>query len=87
MSETPIYRILLIKLFVSIINNTKENSKKFEKKIYFFKSDNKVNIKFIYYGFMSIKLNVIRYKGKLFQRNKKYRIKNKLCFYYGKSDY
>ena len=36
---------------------------------------------------MLIKLDVIRYKEKLSQRDRKYRIKNKLYFYYGKPDY
>ena len=88
MSEIPIYKILLIRLFASTIVNTKKNSKNSKKyRIHSFKQDNKINIKFIYYGFMLMKLNVIRYKGKMSQRNREYRIKNKLCLYCGKLNY
>ena len=36
---------------------------------------------------MSMKLDATRHKRKLFQKNRNYRIKNKLYFYYDKPDY
>ena len=48
--------------------DNRQHEKKFEKKkykIYSSKQDNKVNIKFIYYKFMSIEFDVICYKEKL----------------------
>ena len=57
-----IYKNLLIRLFVSIIDNTRENSKKKEYRIHHFKQDNKINIKFIYYKFILMKLNTTRHK-------------------------
>ena len=34
-----------------------------------------------------MELNATRHKGKLSQKNRNYRMKNKLYFYYGKPDY
>ena len=36
---------------------------------------------------MLMELNATRYKGKLSQKNRDYKIRNKLYFYYGKSGY
>ena len=36
---------------------------------------------------MLIKLDATRHKKKLFQKDRDYRMKNKLYFYYGKLDY
>ena len=79
----------LINRIIRIDNRQYE--RKFEKKeeyrIHSFKQDNKINIKFIYYRSILMKLDATRHKGKLSQRDKKYRIKNKLCFYCGKPDH
>ena len=76
----------LINRAIRIDNRQHERKleKKGEYRTHSSKQDNKVNTKSTYYGPMPMELDATRHKGKLSQKDRDHRMRNKLCLYCGK---